>query len=99
LGDLDVAVKYRDRILKDPNRAETTLAYAHQSGRSFNTFVDQLVWPDTELRQILKAKKRTIRILDWGQFVTMAVQDSDRIPYKVVFGSTEEVAAEILAKS
>ena len=43
LGDLDVAVKYRDRNLKDPNRAETALAYARQSGRRFGSFFHELL--------------------------------------------------------
>jgi hypothetical protein len=99
LGDLDVAVKKRDRNRKDPDRAETLLAYARHSGRRFGSFIDELSWADTEIYQILKAKKRTIRILDWDQFVRMASANPERIPYKVMFGNTEKaVAAEILTK-
>jgi hypothetical protein len=98
LGDLDVAVKWRDRNLKDPDRAKTTLAYARDSGRPFSSFFHQLAWADTEIHQILKARKRTIRILDWDQFVKMASANPERIPYKVVFGNTEKVAAEILTR-
>jgi hypothetical protein len=95
LGDLDVAVKYRDRNLKDPNRAETALAYARQSGRRFGSFFHELAWAEIELPQILKARKRTINIQPWNVFLKMAVKNPDRIPYKVVFGNAEEVAAEI----
>jgi hypothetical protein len=96
LGDLDVAVKWRDRNLKDPDRATTALAYARQSGRRFGTFLSQLAWAETELHQILKAKKRTIQIQPWDIFLRMSAANPDRIPYKVVFGSTEKaVAAEI----
>jgi len=98
LGDLDVAVKWSDRNLKDPDRTDTMLAYAKQSGRSFSTFLNQLCWAETELYQILKARKRTINIQPWNVFLKMAAKNPDRIPHKVVFGSTEEVAAEILAK-
>jgi len=98
LGDLDVAGKYRDRNLKDPDRAKTALAYAEQSGRIFSTFFHQLSWAEIELSQILKARKRTIKIQPWNVFLKMAAKNPDRIPYKVVFGSTEEVAAEILAQ-
>ena len=59
LGDLDVAVKKRDRNLKDSDRTD---------------------------------------IQPWNVFLRMAVNNPDRIPYKVVFGSTDEVAAEILDK-
>jgi hypothetical protein len=96
LGDLDVAVKKHDRNLNDPDRAKTMLAYAEKSGRSFSAFIDEFGWAETELSQILKARKRTIKIHPWDVFLRMAAKDPDRIPYKVVFGSTEEaVSAEI----
>jgi hypothetical protein len=95
LGDLDVAVKYRDRNLKGPNRAETALAYARQSGRRFGSFFHELAWAEIELPQILKARKRTINIQPWNVFLKMAAKNPDRIPYKVVFGNADDVAAEI----
>jgi len=99
LGDLDVAVKWRDRNLEDPHRATTALAYARQSGRRFSTFLSELAWAEIELQQILKAKKRTINIQPWDIFLRMAATNPDRIPYKVVFGSTEEaVATEIRSR-
>ena len=98
LGDLDVAVKYRDRNRNDPDRAKTALAYAEQSGRIFSTFFHKLGWAEIELPQILKARKRSINIQPWNVFLKMAAKNPERIPYRVVFGSTEEVAAEILAK-
>ncbi len=91
-------LKYCDRNLKDPDRAKTALAYAEQSGRIFSTFFHQLGWAETELYQVLKARKRTIIIQPWNVFLLMAAKNPERIPYQVVFGSTEEVAAEILAK-
>jgi hypothetical protein len=95
LGDLDVAVKWRDRNREDPDRARTALDYAEQSGRRFSTFFHQLAWAEIELPQILKARKRTIKIQPWDVFLRMAAKNPDRIPYKVMFGNTEEVAAEI----
>jgi hypothetical protein len=95
LGDLDVAVKWRDRNREDPDRAKTALDYAEQSGRRFSTFFHQLAWAEIELPQILKARKRTINIQPWDVFLRMAAKNPDRIPYKVMFGNTEEVAAEI----
>jgi hypothetical protein len=98
LGDLDVAVKWRDRNRNDPGRAKTALAYARQSGRRFGSFFHELAWAEIELPQILKARKRTINIQPWNVFLKMAAENPERIPYKVVFGRSEEVAAEILAK-
>jgi hypothetical protein len=98
LGDLDVAVKWSDRNRNDPDRAQTALAYAKQSGRRFGSFFHELAWAEIELPQILKARKRTINIQPWNVFLKMAAKNPERIPYKVVFGNTEEVVAEILAK-
>jgi hypothetical protein len=98
LGDLDVAVKCRDRNPSDPDRAATALAYAERSGRHFSNFVEWICWPNTELLQILKARKRTIVIQDWHTFLRMAARDPDRFQYKVVFGGPEDVAAEIRAR-
>jgi predicted nucleotidyltransferase len=99
LGDLDVAVKCRDRNVNTRDRGSTALAYAKKSGRRFGTFIDQLCWPNTELYQILKARKRTIKIQDWDTFLRMTMEDPDRVHYKVVFGSSEEVGAEIRART
>lgn len=48
-----------------PGRAATALAYAERLGRHFSNIVEWISWPDTELRQVLKARKRTIAIQDW----------------------------------
>jgi hypothetical protein len=47
-----------------PGRAATALAYAERLGRHFSNIVEWISWPDTELRQVLKARKR-IAIQDW----------------------------------
>jgi predicted transcriptional regulator len=99
LGDLDIALKSRRRDPKDPDPSATALAYAERSGRHFSNIVEWLSWPDTELRQILKARKRTIAIQDWDTFLKLAVRNADHFQYKVVFGSANEIAAEICARS
>ncbi len=70
----------------------------NRSGRHFGTFIDRIYWANTELFQILKARKRTIKIQDWDSFLRMATTGPDHLHYKVVFGSAEEVAAEIRAQ-
>lgn len=57
LGDLEVAVKKRDRNLADPDRSNTALAYAAKSGRRFSSFVDELFWAAREVNQILRRKR------------------------------------------
>ena len=87
LGDLDIAVKSQRRDPKDPDPSATALAYAERSGRHFSNIVEWLSWPDTELRQILKARKRTIAIQDWDPFLKLAVRNPDHFQYKVMLGS------------
>jgi hypothetical protein len=99
LGDLDIAVKSRHRDANDPDPAATALAYAERSGRHFSNIVEWISWPETELCQILKARKRTIAIQEWNAFLRMATANSDHFQYKVAFGSPEAVVAEIRARS
>lgn len=97
LGDLDIAIKDRHRNLNDPDPSAAALVYAGRSSRHFSNIVEWISWPNTELRQILKARKRTIAIQDWQTFLRMAA-GPDKFRYKVVFGSAENVAAEIRAQ-
>ncbi len=94
LGDLDIAVRWRDRIA-DGNRSTRALDYARRSGRQFSNFVELLAWPETELCQILKARKRTIKIQGWQAFTQLVAKDRGRVNYKIVFGDPEHVTAEI----
>lgn len=94
LGDLDIAVKWRDRIA-DGDRAERARTFAERSGRRFSNYVEFLSWSETELFQILKARKRTIKIQDWHAFTRLVAKDPERVNYKIVFGDPERVKAEI----
>jgi predicted transcriptional regulator len=93
LGDWDVALKYRDCYTD--HVAERALDYADRSGRTFGTFVDRLAWAEVELRQILKARKRTIAIQDWNTFLRVAAKGKEFFQYKVAFGDPDCVQAEI----
>ncbi len=93
LGDLDLAVKHRDRST-DADVAERALDYADRSGRTFGRFIDRLAWSETELYQILKARKRTIIIQPWNTFLRL-VEGKDSLRYKVVFGDPNSVQVEV----
>jgi hypothetical protein len=95
LCDLDISVKHRHRNANDRDPAATALAYAERSGRHFSNTVEWISWPETELRQFLKAQKRTIAIQDWHTFLRMTGSSPDNFQYTVIFGSAEEVEAEI----
>ena len=83
LGDLDIAVTSRPRDPKDPDPSATALAYAERSGRHFGNIVQRLSWPDTEPRQILKARKRSIAIQDWDTFLKLELRNADHFRYTV----------------
>lgn len=93
LGDLDIAVKLRDRYPRDEQWSQRVLDYAQKSGRSFPTFIDRLRWHEAEIYKVLKAGKRTISIQTWDAFQRMA-RDGD-FRYEVIFGDPEEVRADI----
>lgn len=99
LGDLDIAIKHRHRNPNDPDPAATALAYAERSGRHFSNIGERISWPETELPQLLKARKRTIAIQDWHTFLRMTGSGPDHFQYRVVFISAEDVVAEIYARS
>lgn len=96
LGDLDVAVKWRDRVADD-HRSDRAHAYAERSGRKFSNVIEFLTWPQTELFQILKARKRTICIQDWHAFIRLVAKDPDNFAYRIVFGAADRMTAEIKA--
>lgn len=58
LGDIDVELTYGRRIA-DPKQV---LDYSRSSGRSFPTYMDQLLWPLTELVRHLKNRSAFINI-------------------------------------
>jgi predicted nucleotidyltransferase len=65
LGDLDLGVAFHSRI-PDPTgadgRTKILLSYAKASGRSFNTLLDQLFWPEQEALLTLRNRSGVINI-------------------------------------
>ena len=66
-GDVDIQLTYATRASADQN---LKLAYAKASGRSFSTFMDELLWADTELYRILKNRSPYVSLTseDISQF-------------------------------
>lgn len=58
IGDIDIELTYGRRITDQKAMSE----YTRASGRSFNTYMDQLLWPQTELVQHLKKRSAFINI-------------------------------------
>lgn len=65
LGDLDLAIelqpKHFDRDQQLALERERTRT-ASENGRHFGNVIEQLFWPQQEVRQFLKARKRTISL-------------------------------------
>ncbi len=93
LGDVDVAVRVDSRIVDNDRRVDRELHYAHNSGRSFSRFIDQLTWAHDEVMLALKARKRTLSIQAWDSFVRMTKNPEFR--YSVLFGDSEGLRAEL----
>jgi hypothetical protein len=68
------------------------------ASRHFSNIMEWVSWPETELRQFLKARKRTIAIQDWHTLLRMTASSPEHFQYRVVFGSAEQVEAEIRAR-
>jgi predicted nucleotidyltransferase len=93
LGDVDVAIELSSRI-EDPNkRAEAHLRYAQESGRQFGNFVDQLYWAESEIYQVLKARRRTLSIQPWHSFVGMEKRKD--FQYEVILGDADKITSDL----
>lgn len=64
LGDLDLAVKFRElrADLSADDYMKKRLAYSRASGRQFNNFNDKLSWPRNEALLALRKRSPTINI-------------------------------------
>jgi hypothetical protein len=58
LGDVDVELVLGRRV----NDPKEVLRYANASGRSFPTYIDKILWPQTEAVQILRNRSAAISI-------------------------------------
>lgn len=66
VGDVDVELTYGRRVTD----MAVLRAYTRASGRSFNTYMDELMWPSTEL--FLHLKKRSA-------FISITLEDITRL--------------------
>lgn len=69
LGDLDVLIELTRRIADADEHMRRSHEYsseAARAGRRFSDHPDFLVWPETEIKQILRARQR-ISLHDWSQ--------------------------------
>ncbi len=69
INDIDIAVelawKENHPKVKGENKADIAVEHARNAarkGRRFSTYVDELCWPDQEVKLFLKARSRTISL-------------------------------------
>ena len=82
LGDVDVELVLGRRVT-DPQKI---LRYATASGRSFPSYIDKILWPQTEAVQILRKRSAAINI---------TMEDIDQLTDKVetVYSISEDSGA------
>jgi len=82
LNDLDIAVELTPKE-KDPKLGVELFQQrsweAERDGRNFDTFIDRLCWPETEVKLFLKSRSRTISLH------SISDQIIDRVDHKIVF--------------
>ena len=93
LGDVDVAVDIHYRIPRDENLWKAVRKYAEDSGCSFPTFEAEQSWPIREIKLLLKARKRTIRIESWYSFTEM--EKTPDFKYEVLLGDKSAIRNEL----
>ncbi|MGY2747875.1 hypothetical protein [Arthrobacter sp. UYCu723] len=83
IGDIDVELTYGRRITDRKALAD----YTRASGRSFGTYVDQVMWPQTEL--FLHLKKRSA-------FINITLEDITRITdrFETIYSVDEDHQAQ-----
>ncbi len=93
LGDVDIAERL-ERRAKDQNEHErcekARIAVAHENGRRFQNFVDQLFWPEHEVFLYLKARTRGLSLHSFDEFICM--KKDKKFGYEVLRGNLATIA-------
>ena len=82
LNDLDIAAELTAKEKNLKLRVELfqqRSLEAERDGRNFDTFIDRLCWPETEVKLFLKSRSRTISLH------SISDQIIDRVDHKIVF--------------
>ncbi len=97
LGDLDVFYGLEARFAdSDRDRAcQNRIEIAHAKGRRFSNIVEELYWPENEVRLHLKARTRGLSLHSLNEFFQM--KKDENFAYQVLIGNAEAVAARLIA--
>jgi len=93
VGDLDLAVDYESKM-SGAERIEAFKKHFKASGRMSRGVLDEWQWPELEVKQFLKNRKRTISLHSFYDFQTMP--KSDNFSYEVLLGDPERIKADLI---
>lgn len=95
LGDLDIFYGLEPRFSAADREAahERRIGAAYAKGRRFSNIVEELYWPEQEIRLHLKARIRGLSLHGLDEFFKM--EKDENFAFKVLIGDTEEVAARL----
>lgn len=93
VGDLDLAVAYESKIISE-ERQRVYTEHFKASGRAYRAFGEEWLWPETEVNQFLKNRKRTISLHSFHDFQNMP--KSANFTYEVLLGDPDQIKADII---
>ena len=93
LGDVDVAIDLRRRILdsvKFRQQCDRRRQLAEEQGRAFSTAIDWATWPEREVILQLKARSRSLSLHRFDQLMEM-----ENLRYRILVGDASLIAGQI----
>jgi hypothetical protein len=95
LGDLDIFCGLEPRFAASDreNAEQVRIDAAWREGRRFSNMVDELYWPEHEVRLHLKARTRGLSLHSLDEFFRM--EKDKRFAYKVLIGDLDTITARL----
>jgi hypothetical protein len=93
LGDVDVAIDLRRRILdsaKFKQQCDRRRHLAEERGRAFPTVFEWATWPQKEVVLQLKARSRSLSLHEFDQ-----VMEMENLRYRILIGEASSIASQI----
>lgn len=93
LGDVDIAIELEPKVTEEAefrSWCDTRRLFATRRGTHFNSMIDSVLWPRTEIFRALRARARALSLHEWNQVL--------RIPgvrYRVLWGDRERISQMI----
>ena len=95
-NDVDVAVKLKRRLpenLGTDEVARRMREHARKSNRQFSTYLEELQWPETQVKLYLRKRVRCLSFQAWDSFVRLAKEPD--FEYSILMGERVRLLEEI----